>query len=84
MDEMVRYIFNDLRTTNQVVRNMEKTIRRQKAVNRRLSFLMIVAVGCAALASIRCREQKIEIEDLSDQVDILSDRVEELKRMKGD
>ena len=73
MDEMMNYIFSDLSQAKYALRVVGKTLKRQRATNRRLGILVVVATVYAVTADICHREKIKELEA----------EIEEL-RQKGD
>ena len=76
MNEMLNYVFKSMKTTERALAKLEKTMRRQVRSNRRLKLIAITGVAYAIWAESVRREQQVQIERLSDEV-------EELKR-KGE
>ena len=76
MNEMLNYVFKSMKTTERALAKLEKTMRRQVRSNRRLKLIAITGVAYAIWAESVRREQQVQIEHLSDEV-------EELKR-KGE
>lgn len=76
MNEMLNYVFNSMKTSERALVKLEKTLRKQVRSNRRLKLIAITGVAYAIWAESVRREQQVQIERLSDEV-------EELKR-KGE
>ena len=76
MNEMLNYVFNSMKTSERALAKLEKTLRKQARSNRRLKLIAITGVAYAIWAERVRREQQVQIERLSDEV-------EELKR-KGE
>ena len=76
MNEMLHYVFNSMKTSERALAKLEKTLRKQARSNRRLKLIAITGVAYAIWAESVRREQQVQIERLSDEV-------EELKR-KGE
>ncbi len=76
MNEMLNYVFNSMKTSERALAKLEKTLRKQARANRRLKLIAITGVAYAIWAESVRREQQVQIERLSDEV-------EELKR-KGE
>lgn len=76
MNEMLNYVFNSMKTSEMALVKLEKTLRKQVRSNRRLKLIAITGVAYAIWAESVRREQQVQIERLSDEV-------EELKR-KGE
>lgn len=76
MNEMLNYVFNSMKTSERTLAKLEKSLRKQARSNRRLKLIAITGVAYAIWAESVRREQQVQIEHLSDEV-------EELKR-KGE
>ena len=76
MNEMLNYVFNSMKTSERALAKLEKTLRKQARSNRRPKLIAITGVAYAIWAESVRREQQVQIERLSDEV-------EELKR-KGE
>ena len=76
MNEMLNYVFNSMKTSERALAKLEKTLRKQARSNRLLKLIAITGVAYAIWAESVRREQQVQIERLSDEV-------EELKR-KGE
>lgn len=71
MDEMMSYIFGDLRTTKNALKYIDRTLRRQKATNRRLALLILATATYAVVAEFCHQEQRKRIEELDAEIEEL-------------
>lgn len=77
MDEMMRYIFNSLNTTEDKVGTILKALKKQKAINHKnIIFTAAISICVAAQYVDYCRIYK-EIRDLKKEI-------EKLKKTEGD
>lgn len=77
MDEMIRYIFGSLRSSENALGVMAKTLGRQRSFNRNVTFFTL-----AATAAILIHEH--EIRYLNTQIETLKKEVKELQPTEGD
>lgn len=77
MDEMIRYIFGSLRCSENAMRVFAKTLRKQKSINRTMSFFAVVATANIVI-------QGMEITALRDELQNLKKEIKELKKTEGD
>jgi hypothetical protein len=77
MDEMIRYIFGSLRCSENAMRVFAKTLRKQKSINRTMSFFAVVATANIVI-------QGMEITALRDELQNLKKEIKELKNTEGD
>ena len=77
MDEMIRYIFGSLRCSENAMRVFAKTLRKQKSINRTMSFFAVVATANIVI-------QGMEITALRDELQNLKKEIKERKNTEGD
>ena len=71
MDEMMGYIFGDLRATKSAIRYIDRQLKRQRGTNRRLGLLLLATVCYAVVTEIHYQEQKQEIRELQATIEVL-------------
>lgn len=71
MDEMMGYIFGDLRATKGAIRYIDRQLKRQRGTNRRLGLLLLATVAYAVVTEIHHQEQKQEIQELRATIEVL-------------
>lgn len=77
MDEMMRYIFGNLRHFNSAMTTVRKALRRQKTLNSLISLgLLSAAVGMAA--------QQMMIRQLNKDIEELQAKSQNFKEAEGD
>ncbi len=72
MDEMIRYIFKNMRNSETALKFMTKNLRRQKAFNRTAVWFATAMMICASVQSMRIRS-------LHQKIDILQKEINECK-----
>ena len=77
MDEMIGYIFSNLKTSEYSVKNITKVLESQKRFNQRVVTFAFLAAVYAVLANINAQEQNKKIEKLSSEI-------KKLKRSEGE
>lgn len=69
MDEMMRYIFSNLRRSEKII---IKALREQKSFNHSVKlFALIIAINTISM--------KIENNKMNDEIEVLKSQIEELK-----
>lgn len=76
MDEMIRYIFGNLRASSNALKIVGKTLQHQERINRSIAVLSLAVTAYVIVAEIRNQEQH-------DKIERLSHEIEELKRVEG-
>lgn len=76
MDEMIRYIFGNLRASSNALKFVGKTLQRQERINRSIAVFSLAVTAYVIVAEIRNQEQH-------DKIERLSNELEELKRVEG-
>lgn len=71
MDEMMGYIFGDLRATKSAIRYIDRQLKRQRGTNRRLGLLLLATAAYAVVTEIHHQEQKQEIQELQATIEVL-------------
>lgn len=77
MNEMVAYIFGSLRTSENAVKNIRKTLRHQARINRGVAAFALTMTVYVILMELNALEQNKKIEKLNTEL-------EELKRSEGE
>ena len=77
MDEMIRYIFGSLRSSENALGVVAKTLRRQRSFNKNVTVFTL-----AATAVILIHEH--EIRCLNDQIKTMKKEMKELQPTEGD
>lgn len=72
MDEMIRYIFGSLSSSENTIKLMKKALRYQAEFNLTVVFFTSMATAYIALTEIRSYEQNKKINEISDQIKELS------------
>ncbi|MDE6020532.1 MAG: hypothetical protein K2H01_06025 [Ruminococcus sp.] len=72
MDEMMRYIFSNLRNSESVIRN---TLREQRAFKRSVKFF-------AAMITLNTIALKIENSKMSNEIETLKSEIKDLKNIR--
>lgn len=76
MDEMVRYIFGNMKGYEVSIKNIRKTLRAQARTNMWLGIFALTTTACLIAAEVK----RIELEE---KVAALNGRIEELKCVEG-
>ena len=71
MDEMMGYIFGDLRATKGALRYIDRQLKHQRGTNRRLGVLLFATIAYAVVTEIHHQEQKQEINELKAMIEEL-------------
>ena len=77
MSDMICYIFSSLNDTENTLRVISKSLRKQASFNRRVVFL-----GMAM--TLRFIVQEMEIRDINRDLESLKKEIKELKKTEGD
>lgn len=77
MDEMLRYIFGELQINKKAMSGIGKIFKYQQRFNKKVVALSCAITTYTILLGIYHREQRMKIEELSDEI-------KELKREKGE
>lgn len=72
MDEMVRYIFGSLRSSENTIKLMKKTLRYQAKFNLTVAFFTSMTTVYIALTEVRAYEQNKKINEISAKLKELS------------
>lgn len=81
MEKMIGYIFGSLKHTDDAIQEINKSLRRQNGVNRRLGILTLATVAYLYVAEKRHKEEKEEFEHM---IDKLNEDVRRLNTAKGE
>lgn len=76
MDEMIRYIFGNLKSSSKALKVIGKTLQCQERINHRIAIFNLAVTAYVIVAEIRNQEQH-------DKIERLSHELEELKHVKG-
>lgn len=77
MNELFNCIFSGLKESRTDIKKIEKTLGRQKWINRNVIISSLAVAGCIALLQVQRMAD-------SKRIDTLSEEVEELKNQKGE
>lgn len=77
MDEMIAYIFRGLRMSEVTTEHILRTIKKQAGFNRSMTNFAFMATACIILSEMNAIRQQKKIKELSD-------KIEEIKRSKGE
>lgn len=72
MDEMVRYIFGSLRSSENIIKLMKKALRYQTKFNLTVAFFTSMTTVYIALTEVRAYEQNKKINEISAKLKELS------------
>lgn len=76
MDEMVRYIFGNMKSYEVSMKNVKRTLRAQARTNAWLGIFALTTTACLIVAEVK----RIELEE---KVMALNEKIEELKGVEG-
>jgi len=76
MDEMVRYIFSTLGSTEASIRNIRKNIRLQKKFNNRFAFFSVLVVTHMVVTNRIITAQSEKIKQLNDEIEKMKEPTE--------
>lgn len=68
MNEMFNYIFGSLNASERAMKRINRTLQSQNSINARTTLLFISTACCILAMSAQIKEQREEIEKLSDEV----------------
>ena len=77
MNKMIGYIFHSLQSSEEAVKNIRKSLKRQSTFNHQIILFTYAITTYAIMAEIRNQKQNQRIEELSKEI-------EELKHLEGD
>lgn len=77
MDEMIRYIFGSLRSSETMLKAVGKSIRKQQSFNRNVAFWVTVATAHLVI-------KELEIRSMHNKIEALKNEIKELKHTEGD
>lgn len=77
MDEMIRYIFGSLRSSEKALEIVAKTLRKQRSFNKSVTVFTVAATTAILI-------QEHEIRYLNDQIKALKKEMKELQPTEGD
>lgn len=77
MDEMIRYIFGSLRSSEATMSIIAKMLRKQKSFNRSVSIF-------AVISTLHIIAQGMEIHSMHCEIENLKSEIKELKKTEGD
>lgn len=72
MDEMIRYIFGSLRSSENTIKLMKKALRYQAKFNLKVAFFTSMTTVYIALTEVRAYEQNKKINEISAKLKELS------------
>lgn len=68
MNEMLIYIFGNLNASERAMKRINKTLQSQNSINARTTLCLFISMACILAMSAQIKEQREEIEKLSDEV----------------
>lgn len=71
MPEMINYIFDNMRNTNNTIKKMGKVLRSQTKLNRSFIFMGIATLAYVSIVDKQYKEQQKKIEALTEEVESL-------------
>lgn len=74
MDEMMNYIFGDLRSTKGALKAIGRTLKRQRATNQRLGLLVAALSVYAVVAEFHHQDQNAKIKALQAEIEELREK----------
>gem|GEM_PF-4279741 len=77
MDKMINYIFSTLHDSENAVKYMERQLKGQTKINKRIAIFALIMTTYAVLAEINNQERDKKIKKLRNEL-------EELKRTEGE
>lgn len=88
MEKTIGYIFGTLKHTEDAIYEINKSLRRQNGVNRRVGVLALAAVAYLYVVDKRHKEEKEtlehRLEDHEKMIDKLNNDIRRLNTLKGE
>lgn len=81
MEKMIGYIFGSLKNADDAINEINKYLRQQSKMNKRLVLCSLATVGWLYLVDKRLVGEKIELEQ---RLEKMEDEIKDLKTAKGE
>lgn len=79
MNEMLDYMFHNLKSSEASIKNIFKALRSQKRINRSFVLFSICTTACAGVMKMRIDKQNEQIKALKNEVETLKAGKEHLE-----
>ncbi len=71
MDEMISYIFSTMKSSEKMLRGIQKVLLNQKTFNRNMTIYAVITTGYIFANELKCLEQDKKIAKLSKEIEEL-------------
>jgi hypothetical protein len=73
MDEMIGYIFGSLRSSDNAVKGIGKTLKKQEIINRKTTFSILILAAYTTVVAMHYHEQNEKIKSLKKEINDLKE-----------